>query len=149
MKANRREFLLGTLGMAVAAKLDAATGGLQAAATQAAPHGAAEYGSGHFGRWTEDEFGLPAFAYTCNQTTDPLAVSPIKPGTLLPNEHIHQVGNDRITAIASNFGHVRVRQDEGGPKILNDVEERVLKLKRELLDIVMRTRNRWVNRDRA
>jgi len=37
-------------------------------------------------------------------------------------EHIHQVGNDRITGIASNYGHVRVRQDEGCPKFLNDVD---------------------------
>ena len=80
------------------------------------------YGSSHFGSWIEDEFGLPAFAYTCNQTTDPLAVTAITPGFLSPTEHIHQVGNDRIVAIASNYGHVRVRQDEGNPKILNDYD---------------------------
>jgi hypothetical protein len=33
---------------------------------------------------------------------------------------VHQVGNDRIIAIVSNYGHVRVRQDEGAPKFLND-----------------------------
>jgi hypothetical protein len=82
----------------------------------------ASYGSGHFGRWTDDEFGLPAFEYTCNQTTDPKAATDIKPGILKPTEHVHQVENDRITALASNFGHVRVRQDEGNPKILNDFD---------------------------
>ena len=35
---------------------------------------------------------------------------------------MHQVGNDRITALASNYGHIRVRQDEGCPKFLNDVD---------------------------
>ena len=120
MTTNRREFVLGTLGMAVAARLDAAAGMGQPAAD--APNAETPYGSGHFGRWTEDEFGLPAFEYTCNHITDPLASSPIKPGILRPNEHVHQVGNDRITALASNYGHVRVRQDEGGPKILNDVD---------------------------
>jgi hypothetical protein len=30
------------------------------------------------------------------------------------------VGNDRLIAIVSNYGHVRVRQDEGAPKFLND-----------------------------
>ena len=49
----------------------------------------------------------------CNQTTDPAAQTPVTPGILGRTEHIHQVGNDRITAIVSNFGHVRVRQDEG------------------------------------
>jgi hypothetical protein len=126
MDANRRQFVLGTLGMAVAAKLEAATGlrlnGMGAPGAGADAAGNAAYGSGYFGRWAEDEFGLPVFEYTCNQTTDAKAVTPIKPGILLPTEHIHQVGNDRITALASNYGHVRVRQDEGGPKILNDVD---------------------------
>ena len=112
--------MLGTLGLAVAAKLDASGGGGQPAAQ--APKPSAPYGSSHFGRWTEDEFGLPAFDYTCNQTTDPRAVTPIASGILGKTEHIHQVGNDRITALASNFGHVRVRQDEGNPKILNDFD---------------------------
>jgi hypothetical protein len=82
----------------------------------------AAYGSGSFGTWMEDEFGLPAFRYTANQTTDPHAETPVRPGILGPREHIHQVGNDRIIALASNYGHVRVRQDEGCPKILNDVD---------------------------
>src|SRR3954469_7899019 len=79
------------------------------------------YGSGHFGHWTEDEFGLPAFVYTCDQTKDPKAVTEVNPhGILSSTEHIHQVGNDRIVAVASNYGHVRVRQDEGTPKFLNE-----------------------------
>ena len=78
------------------------------------------YGSGYFGTWIEDEFGLPAFHYTCDQVHDPKAVTDVNPGMLSPAEHIHQVGNDRIVAIASNYGHVRVRQDEGAPKFLND-----------------------------
>jgi hypothetical protein len=65
---------------------------------------------------------LPAFRYTANQTTDPHAVTEVRPGILGAREHIHQVGNDRITALASNYGHVWVRQDEGCPKILNDVD---------------------------
>jgi hypothetical protein len=77
------------------------------------------YGSGYFGKWIEDEFGLPAFRYTCDQIRDPKAMTSVGPGILAPNEHIHQVGNDRVVAIASNFGHVQVRQDEGAPKFLN------------------------------
>lgn len=67
----------------------------------------------------EDAFGLPAFRYTLNQVTDPRAVTDVHPGLLLPTEHVHQVGNDRIVALASNYGHLRVRQDEGCPKLLN------------------------------
>jgi hypothetical protein len=77
------------------------------------------YGSGHFGEWIDDEFGLPAFRYTCDQTRDPKAVTQVSPGILLPTEHVHQVGNDRLIAVASNYGYVQVRQDEGAPKYLN------------------------------
>src|ERR1700722_5023680 len=70
------------------------------------------HGSGYFGEWIRDEFGLPAFHYTCDQLKDPKAVTEVNPGILASTEHIHQVGNDRIVAIASNYGHIRVRQDE-------------------------------------
>ena len=85
-----------------------------------APSQKKAYGSGYFGEWIQDEFGLPAFRYTCDQSKDPKAVTKVNPGVLSSTEHIHQVGNDRIVAIASNYGHVRVRQDEGAPKFLND-----------------------------
>ena len=47
------------------------------------------YGSGYFGEWIEDEFGMPAYRYTCDQTTDPKAVTP---GHVWPSatDHIHQ-----------------------------------------------------------
>lgn len=124
MRTTRRQFVLGSAGAVAAARLRAAVGGGRSASPTdtGGAHSDGAYGSGHFGRWTEDEFGLPAFEYTCNQTRDALALSAIKPGILLPNEHVHQVGNDRISALASNFGDLRVRQDEGGPKILNDVD---------------------------
>jgi hypothetical protein len=77
------------------------------------------YGSGSFGEWFEDEFGLPAFRYTCDQTHDPKAVTQVGPGILSSTDHVHQVGNDRLIAIVSNYGHVQVRQDEGAPKFLN------------------------------
>jgi len=106
MPMNRRQF---GLALASAAPLRGA----------AASHTKA-YGSGYFGEWIEDEFGLPAFRYTCDQINDPKAVTPVGPGILTSTDHVHQVGNDRLIAIASNYGHVRVRQDEGAPKFLND-----------------------------
>ena len=118
---NRRQFLGGFA-------LAAASSGMRPSDILAEPSrlpgsqnaGAKPYGSGYFGEWMTDEFGLPAFRYTCDQTMDPKAVTPLNPGILSPTEHIHQVGNDRLVAIVSNYGTVRVRQDEGAPKFLND-----------------------------
>jgi hypothetical protein len=78
------------------------------------------YGSGHFGEWIIDQFGLPAYRYTCNQVTDAKAVAPVHKQWRGPTDHTHQVGNDRIIAAVSNYGYVQVRQDEGSPKFLND-----------------------------
>ena len=69
MEATRREFLLRTLGVALASKLQAPESGT-AARNEGRPFAARPYGSSNFGTWIEDEFGLPAFQYTCNQTTD-------------------------------------------------------------------------------
>src|SRR5580693_4179665 len=116
MAIDRRRFVLNSIGSVIAAPplLSILMNANEThAATAAKP-----YGSGHFGEWVEDEFRLPAYRYTCDQTRDPKAVTKATPGILAPAEHIHQVGNDRIIAIASNEGHVRVRQDEGAPKFL-------------------------------
>ena len=124
MEASRRKFLLSTLGLALTGRQQISALANAHFASSPLPDSIqnAPDGSGHFGTWFEDEFGLPAYRYTCNQVTDPKAITPVTPGILAANEHIHQVGNDRITAIVSNFGHVRVRQDEGVPKFLNDFD---------------------------
>jgi len=80
------------------------------------------FGSGHFGEWIEDEFGLPAYRYTCDQINDPKAITPLNEKLRSNKEHLHQVGNDRLVGVASNFGYVQVRQDEGCPKFLNDYD---------------------------
>ena len=123
MRATRRQFIWNTLGVTLASKFEAPANAAWQTEHQFQhnPNSAA-YGSSNFGEWIEDEFGLPAFGYTCNQTTDPRATTPVTLGILASTEHVHQVGNDRITALASNYGHLRVRQDEGCPKILNDVD---------------------------
>jgi hypothetical protein len=77
------------------------------------------FGSGYFGKWFEDEFGLPAYRYTCDQINDPKAITPMNEIWHSKTNHWHQVGNDRLVAVASNYGYVQVRQDEGGPKFLN------------------------------
>lgn len=78
------------------------------------------YGSGSFGEWVTDAFGLPAYHYTCDQITDPKALSPVNKAWRSPADHTHQVGNNRLVAAVSNYGYVQVRQDEGSPKFLND-----------------------------
>ncbi len=111
MDLNRRSFFT-TLGTALAVPRLLGQG----------QTGAKPYGSGSFGEWIDDEFGLPAFHYTCDQVHDPKAVTAVRPGILSTTDHIHQVGNDRLVAVVSNYGVVQVRQDEGAPKFLNDYQ---------------------------
>ena len=123
MSVSRRKFLeTAALTVAAAKAASGAAGNVSRnfGRAAAASNATKAYGSGYFGEWIQDEFGLPAFHYTCDQIKDPKAVTEVNPGILSATEHIHQVGNDRIVAIASNYGHVRVRQDEGAPKFLND-----------------------------
>lgn len=80
------------------------------------------FGSGYFGEWIEDEFGLPAYRYTCDQINDPKAITPINEVWHSKTDHWHQVGNDRLVALASNYGYIQVRQDEGSPKLLNEFD---------------------------
>jgi cellobiose phosphorylase len=79
-------------------------------------------GSGHFGKWIIDEHKLPAYYYTCDQINDPKAYTPLNEKLRSNNEHLHQVGNDRLVGVASNFGYIQIRQDEGCPKFLNDYD---------------------------
>lgn len=122
MAIDRRRFVLNSIGSVIAAPplFSLLMDSREVHADSSPPGIAKPYGSGHFGEWIEDEFGLPAYRYTCDQSTDAKAVTSVTPGILSPTEHVHQVGNDRIIAIASNDGHVRVRQDEGAPKFLDD-----------------------------
>lgn len=78
------------------------------------------FGSGNFGTWEIDEFGAPVYRYTCNQLTDPIAITRVNPDWISPTNHMHQIGNDRLVGVVSNYGYVQVRQDEGSPKFLND-----------------------------
>ena len=115
---SRRSFLQGTVaGVGSLAIARAAT--TNESPPPAAARGKA-YGSGYFGEWINDEHGAPTYRYTCDQLTDPKAVTRTDPIFRGATDQWHQVGNDRLVATASNFGHMQVRQDEGGPKFLND-----------------------------
>ena len=69
-------------------------------------------GNGRFGEWFEDEYGLPAYNYTCNQYNDIFAKSSTSYGHSI--DHFHQIGNDRITATAHNGGYIQVLEASRG-----------------------------------
>src|SRR5690606_20231618 len=64
-------------------------------------------GGGVFGRWIVDEHGLPAFRYDIDQHADSRARYPNSEARDR-RDHWHQIGNDRVTALASNDGDVQV-----------------------------------------
>jgi len=73
---------------------------------------------GIFGHWIKDEFGLPAYRYEMDQLRDPRGTW----DTHLygkSNRHWHQLGNDRLTAIATNDGWIQVYSHEFGPRWIN------------------------------
>ena len=74
------------------------------------------YGSGHFGRWIVDEFGLPAYEYTCNHEVDPAAFTFTTQGG--SRDHWHQLGNSRLNVLAHNSGFVEVFENSRGPQWL-------------------------------
>ncbi len=72
---------------------------------------------GIFGKWIDDG-GLPAFEYTLDHVRDPRAEWDTRltgPSRL----HWHQLGNDRIIAIATNDGWVQLYSHEHGPRWIN------------------------------
>ena len=62
-------------------------------------------GSGAFGRWRVDAFGLPLYRYTLDQTAAPIARQPeIEDST----DACHQLGNEHAIALASNDGFMQL-----------------------------------------
>ena len=76
---------------------------LSAARTRVAIN--SSYGSGAFGRWETDPFGLPAYDYTLDQLTAPQAPQPELKGS---HDAWHQLGNDHVVADAFNSGYVQL-----------------------------------------
>jgi hypothetical protein len=63
------------------------------------------YGSGSFGLWGEDGFGLPDYRYTLDEARAPQAAQPELAGN---RAAWHQIGNDRVVADAFNHGYVQL-----------------------------------------
>src|SRR4051812_14582621 len=109
MKLNRRQFLqtLSLVGGSLAsnnfgwpALIASAHRGIDPRIFQAT-----QLGSGNFGEWVLDSQGLPAYSYQLDQYQDPIGRYP-NSQNLDRRDHWHQVGNERITALASNDGTV-------------------------------------------
>jgi hypothetical protein len=66
---------------------------------------ATSYGSGDFGRWLVDRWGLPAYNYTLNELTSPIAPQSELTGS---RDAWSQIGNDHIVADAFNHGYVQL-----------------------------------------
>jgi hypothetical protein len=78
------------------------------------------FGSGVFGEWIIDEYGMPAYKYTMRHD-DPRAVwdPRTEPETSLM---WHQLGNRRVNANAYNTGFVKLFYGESGAMWLNEYE---------------------------
>ncbi len=70
----------------------------------APPTSAATAGSGIFGRWFVDGFGLPAYSYRLDPDRDARTMQP----DLKSTDAWHQLGNDHIVATAHTRGHVQL-----------------------------------------
>ncbi|HVO43058.1 MAG TPA: hypothetical protein VMT34_10560, partial [Aggregatilineales bacterium] len=106
-----------------------------------------EEGSGAFGRWTLDAGGLPAYIYDMNQRRDVRAYFINSEGRDR-RDHWHSIGNDHITALASNDGTVQVYLADRGGLFLNHFAAQDEKPPRTLvgyLDAGLRLIVRWFN----
>jgi hypothetical protein len=63
------------------------------------------FGSGSFGTWMVDGFGLPAYRYTIDENTAPQAKQAELNGK---TDAWHQLGNDHIVANAYNHGYIQL-----------------------------------------
>src|SRR5262245_47313647 len=63
------------------------------------------YGSGAFGRWAVDGFGLPTYRYLVDEEAVPWARQPELNGDTAAQ---HELGNDHIVAAAYNHGYTQL-----------------------------------------
>jgi hypothetical protein len=76
-------------------------------------------GSGIFGNWFVDGFGLPAYRYRLDPDRDPRAR---QPGLDNPTDAWSQLGNDHIVAIAHTRGYVQLWSQDRSYQWVNQVE---------------------------
>ena len=69
---------------------------------------ASRYGSGAFGRWFVDGFGLPAYRYRIDEGRDPRARRSELEDAADPTDAWSQLGNDHVVANAYNHGYTQL-----------------------------------------
>lgn len=84
--------------------------------------GSAPQGAGSFGAWVVGPYGLPEYAYTLRQESDPRALWP-NTEQKERREHWHLVGNARLNALAYNDGYLEVYTQERGLENLMRFDE--------------------------
>jgi hypothetical protein len=98
-----------TLLFACAALAAAAPAAFAAPAPLSAEHSKADiastYGSGAFGSWVVDRYGLPAYRYDIDELKDPIAPQSELAGN---TDAWSQLGNDHVVANAYNHGYVQL-----------------------------------------
>jgi hypothetical protein len=90
---------------ALAAPPALAAGPPPLSADHSLPDLSSRYGSGNFGRWQVDRFGLPSYGYTIDPATAPQAHQSELDGS---TDAWHQLGNDYLVADAHNLGYVQL-----------------------------------------
>jgi Glycosyl hydrolase 36 superfamily, catalytic domain/Glycosyltransferase family 36 len=93
------------IGLAVLAPPALGAGPPPLSAQRTLPDLSSRYGSGSFGRWAVDRFGLPAYDYSIDPATAPQAHQSELNGS---TDAWHQLGNDYLVADAHNEGYVQL-----------------------------------------
>ena len=78
-------------------------------------------GSGIFGRWVVDDFGLPAYDYGLDENADARA-SWFNTEGLDRRDHWFSFGNTRVTALATNDGPIEVTTQDRGITYLDKID---------------------------
>ena len=76
-------------------------------------------GSGIFGSWFVDGFGLPAYRYRLDPDHDPRVR---QPGLNNPTDAWHQLGNDHVVAIAHTRGYVQLWSQDRSYQWVNQLD---------------------------
>jgi Glycosyl hydrolase 36 superfamily, catalytic domain/Glycosyltransferase family 36 len=100
-----RALRLAALILAIGAATASAAGPAPLSQDRSRPDVRSAAGSGIFGSWFVDGFGLPAYRYQLDPDRDPRTRQPELKGS---TDAWHQLGNDHIVATAHTRGHVQL-----------------------------------------
>ena len=96
-----------------------AAGPAALSAERGAPSVRSTAGSGVFGSWFVDGFGLPAYRYRLDPDRDPRVR---QPGLTNPTDAWHQLGNDHVVAIAHTRGYVQLWSQDRSYQWVNQLD---------------------------